>query len=191
MTDRPRFPPAHVGRGCSLDRRRVRGPPTFLNPGLDLCQIPNDASGRQKEASGNSASCPVHGWSCWANGTILRNSGRRTVRLKSKGDDGMNPWIQPRPSNGASFASRNTSLAGVGVFLFVMQSSSTPLRSTQSCDLAKRHQGMCVRRSDTYSEEMRQSDLSRRIPHGGSGYPVATILDPFCRLAGLPQRRPL
>ena len=121
----------------------------------------------------------------------LRNSGRRTVRLKSKGDDGMNPWIQPRPSNGASFASRNTSLAGVGVFLFVMQSSSTPLRSTQSCDLAKRHQGMCVRRSDTHSEEMRQSDLSRRIPHGGSGYPVAAILDPFCRLAGLPQRRPL
>ena len=53
-----------------------------------------------------------------ANGTILRNSGRRTVRLKSKGDDGLNPWIRPRPSNGASFASRNTSLAGVGVFSF-------------------------------------------------------------------------
>ena len=51
-----------------------------------------------------------------ANGTILRNSGRRTVRLKSKGDDGTNPWIRPRPSKGASFASRNTSLAEVDVF---------------------------------------------------------------------------
>jgi hypothetical protein len=29
-----------------------------------------------------------------ANGTILRNSGRRTVRLKSKGDDG-NESVDP------------------------------------------------------------------------------------------------
>lgn len=44
---------------------------------------------------------------------------------------------------------------------------------------------MCVRRSDTYSEEMGQSDLSRRIARGDSGYPVLTILNPFfCRLAG-------
>ena len=38
---------------------------------------------------------------------------------------------------------------------------------------------MCVRRSDTYSEEMGRSHPSRRIAHGDSGYPVATILDPF------------
>ena len=44
---------------------------------------------------------------------------------------------------------------------------------------------MCARRSDTYSEEMGQSDLSRRIARGDSGYPVLTILNPFfCRLAG-------
>jgi hypothetical protein len=47
-----------------------------------------------------------------------------------------------------------------------------------------KHYDMCVRRSDTYSEEMGQSDLSRRIAHGDSGYPVLTILNPFCRLAG-------
>src|SRR5713101_6596658 len=115
-----------------------------------------------------------------ANGTILRNSGRRTVRLKSKGDDGMNPWIQPRPSNGASFASRNTSFAGVDVFSFfgpMMQSSS--------------HYDMCVRRTDTYSEEMGQFDLSRRIAHGDSGYPVLTILNPCLSPRRLPQRRPI
>ena len=38
---------------------------------------------------------------------------------------------------------------------------------------------MCVRRLDTYSEDMGQSDLSRRIAHGDSGYPVLTILNPF------------
>ena len=42
-----------------------------------------------------------------------------------------------------------------------------------------KHYDMCVRRSDTYSEEVRQSDLSRRIAHGDSGYPVLTILNPF------------
>ena len=122
------------------------------------------------------------------NGKILRNSGRRTVRLKSKGDDGMNPWIQPRPSNGASFASRNTSLAGVGVFFLTHDAI---LVGTVAFDVEPRlsktkgkHYDMCVRRSDTYSEEMGQSDLSRRIAHGDSGYPVLTILNPFCRLAG-------
>jgi hypothetical protein len=43
---------------------------------------------------------------------------------------------------------------------------------------------MCARRSDTYGEEVGQSDLSQRIAHGDSGYPVLTILNPFCRLAG-------
>jgi len=109
-----------------------------------------------------------------ANGAILRNSGRCTVRLKSKGDDGMNPWIQPRPSNGASFASRSTSLAGVGVFFFGAHNAI--LVDTAAFDVKLRlgktkgkHHDMCVRRSDTYSEEMGQSDLSRRIAHGDSG----------------------
>jgi len=56
-----------------------------------------------------------------------------------------------------------------------------------SCDLAKtkgKHYDVCVRRLDTYGEEMGQSDLSRRIVHGDSGYPVLTILNAFCRLAG-------
>ncbi len=159
MTDRPRFPLAHVGRGCSLDRRRVSGPPTFLNPGLDLCQIPNDASGRQKKRRGNSARCSISWMVVLANGTILRNSGRRTVRLKSKDDDGMNPWIQPRPSNGASFASRNTSLAEVGAFSFFWAHDAI-LVDTAAFDVKLRlgktkgkHHDICVRRSDTYSEE--------------------------------------
>ena len=50
---------------------------------------------------------------------------------------------------------------------------------------------MYVRRSDTYSEEMGQSDLSRRIAHGDSGYPVLTILNPFLSPRRLPQRRPI
>jgi len=35
-----------------------------------------------------------------------------------------------------------------------------------------------------HSEEMGQSDLSRRIAHRDSGYPVLTILNPFLSLAG-------
>src|ERR1700730_2389568 len=108
-----------------------------------------------------------------ANGTILRNSGQRTLRLKSKGDDGMNPWIQPRPSNGASFASRNTSLAGVGVFS--LGAHDAILVDTATFDVKLRlgktkgkHCDMCVRQSDTYSEKMVRSDLSRRIAHGDS-----------------------
>jgi len=127
-----------------------------------------------------------------ANGTILRNSGRRTVRLKSKGDDGMNPWIRPRPSNGASFASRNTSLAGVGVFLF-LGAHDAILVDTAAFDVKARlgktkgkHHDRCVRRSDTYSEEMAQSDPSRRIAHGDSGYPVLTILNLFLSPRRLP-----
>jgi hypothetical protein len=46
---------------------------------------------------------------------------------------------------------------------------------------------MCVRRSDTYGEEMGQSDLSRRIAHGDSGCPVLTILNPFLLPRRLPQ----
>jgi len=104
-----------------------------------------------------------------ANGTILRNSGGRTVLLKSKGGDGMKPWIQPRPSNGASFASRNTSLAGVGVFSLFWAHDAI-LVGTAAFDVKLRlgktkgkHHEMCVRRSDTYSEEMGQSDLSRDV----------------------------
>jgi hypothetical protein len=48
-----------------------------------------------------------------------------------------------------------------------------------------------VRRSDTYSEEMGQSDLSRRIAHGDSGYPVLTILNPFLPPHRRPQQRPI
>ena len=120
-----------------------------------------------------------------ANGTILHNSGRRTVRLKSKSDDGMNPWIQPRSSNGASFASRNTSLAGVGVFSFFWAHDAI-LVDTAASDVKlrlgktkRKHHDSAWRRSDTYSEEMGQSDLSRRIAHGDPGYPVLTILNPF------------
>src|SRR5229473_1312980 len=94
-----------------------------------------------------------------ANGTILRNSGGRTVRLKSKGGDGMKPWIQPRPSNGASFASRNTSLAEVGAFSFFWAHDAI-LVDTAAFDVKLRlgktkgkHHDICVRRSDTYSEE--------------------------------------
>jgi hypothetical protein len=128
-----------------------------------------------------------------ANGTILRNSGRRTVRLKSKGDDGMNPWIQPRPSNGASFASCNTSLAGVGVFSFFGTHDAILVDTTAfgvELRLGKmkgKHHDMCVR-SDTKWDS---PDLSRRIAHGDSGYPVLTILNPFLSPRRLPQREPI
>src|SRR5437762_1214510 len=105
-----------------------------------------------------------------ANGTISRNSGRRTARFKSKRDDGVNPWIRPRPSNGASFASRNTSLAGVGVLPLGpccnSRRHSHVRRKAATWQTKGKHYEMCVRRSDTYSEEMGQSDLSRYISHG-------------------------
>src|SRR5712671_5677961 len=93
-----------------------------------------------------------------ANGTILRNSGRRTVRLKSKGDDGMNPWIQPRPLTAHPSHRATHRLPESVSFLFwaMMQSSSTRLRS-RKLRFGKtkgKHHDMCVRRSDTYSEEM-------------------------------------
>jgi len=122
-----------------------------------------------------------------ANRAILRNSGRRTARLKSKGDDGMKPWIQPRPSNGASFASRNTSLAGVGVFSFFGPVDTAAFDVELRLGKTKgKHDDMCVRRLDTHSEEMGQSDLSRRIAHRDSGYPVLTILNPFLSPRRLP-----
>ena len=63
----------------------------------------------------------------------------------------------------------------------MMQSSSHSRVPRKAVDLANKgkHYDMCVRRSDTYSEEMGQSDLSRRIAHRDSGYPVLMILDPF------------
>jgi len=36
---------------------------------------------------------------------------------------------------------------------------------------------------------MEQSDLSRRIAHRDSGYPVLTVLNPFLSPRRLPQRR--
>src|SRR5712664_666000 len=47
-----RFPGNHGVRRLPSEHHAASCPPTFLNPGLDLCQIPKDASGRQKEASG-------------------------------------------------------------------------------------------------------------------------------------------
>ncbi len=158
---------------------------------------PKRRIGTSERSVGEFCALPSSWMVVLANGTILRNSGRRTVRLKSKGDDEMNPWIQPRPSNGASFGSRNTSLAEVGAFSFFWAHDAI-LVDTAAFDVKLRlgktkgkHHDMCVRRSDTYSEEMGQSDLSRRIAHGDSGYPVLTILNPFLSLRRLPQRRPI
>jgi hypothetical protein len=58
-------------------------------------------------------------------------------------------------------------------------------------DYEQQRRHMLQEWADTCSEEMGQSDLSRRIAHGDSGYPVLTILNPFLSLRRLPQRRPI
>jgi hypothetical protein len=63
--------------------------------GLDPLPDPNFGTS-ERSVRGIIHVAPFHRWSCWPTARSY-NSGRRTVRLKSKGDDGMNPWIRPRP----------------------------------------------------------------------------------------------
>lgn len=51
MTNRSCFPLAHVGRRSTFDHRRIRGSASLIDPGLNLCQIPDHAARSQMETS--------------------------------------------------------------------------------------------------------------------------------------------